>query len=411
MEAFLFVRSWGRWQSPCLAGIAALTTMLAACGEDSPASPAGGDGDDPPNTDVVSCVPSGSVAGWRFTRFGVGTKPAIAVGTDGTVHATFMSEAISGWVLYASLSAGASSPGQSELIANGYFYGPIDILLADDGQPRILYHDHDREDQVLAIRSGSSFTLQPMTNVGHDGWYGTGVIGPDGTLHTATYDPSGFLGRGLNYGGWDGSNWDIELAAPGSFDYAGGTAIVYTPDGIHAAFFDDVAGVGKIATRGGPNTWTVSTIELLGGRSEIGRFPDMEVDPDGSTLHLVYLAMDASGGGVIRYAKGTPGAFEFQDLISVTDFTIGFGGARDIATLDLTENGEPIVAIQTRSEMTVLRVGTQEVETLAQFQAQSGIQFLQQTEVVVDGSGQVHVIWWQTGEAPGTVCHGQLGGG
>ena len=407
MKAFLFVRSWERWQSPCLAGLAALTTMLAACAG-SPASPDDGDGDD---ALVVSCVPSGSVAGWRFTHIGGGTKPAIAVGTDGTVHATFMSEATSGWVRYASLSAGASSPSQSELIASGYFYGPIDILLADDGQPRILYHDHDREDQVLAIRSGGGFTLHPMTNVGHDGWYNTGVIGPDGTLHTATYDPSRYSGLGLIYGAWDGSNWDIELAAQGSFDYAGGTAIVHTPDGIRAAFFDDVTRLGKIATREGPNTWTVSTIEPLGGRSEIGRFPDMEVDPDGSTLHLVYLGMGALGGGVVRYAKGTPGAFEFQDLMSVTDFTIGMEGARDIATLKLTESGEPIVAIQTRSEMTLLRVGAQDVETLAQFQAQSGVAFMQQTDVVVDGSGQVHVTWWQSGENPGTVCHGQLAGG
>ena len=202
----------------CLAGIAALTTMLTACGSDSPASPSDGN--------VVSvCVPSGSVEGWRFTRFGMGVKPAIVVGADGTIHATFMNEAMDGWVRYASLSAGASSPGQSELIADGYFYGPIDILLAGDGQPRILYHDHDREDQVLAIRSGSGFTLQPMTNAGHHGWYNTGVIGPDGTLHTATYDPSGFSGLGLNYGAWDGSSWNIELAAPGSFDYKGGTAV------------------------------------------------------------------------------------------------------------------------------------------------------------------------------------------
>lgn len=410
MGEFLFGQVGEQWQKPCLAGIAALTTILAACGTGSPSDPAAGNGDSPPDPDVVSCTPSGSVAGWRFTRFGVGAKPAIAVGADGTVHAAFMMEATLGWVRYASLGTGASSPGQSELIANGYFYGPMDIVLADDGQPLILYHDHDREDQVLAIRSGSSFTLRPMENVGHDGWYNTGVIGPEGTLHTATYDPSGFSGRGLNYGGWDGSNWGTELAAPGSFDYAGGTAIVHTSDGIHAAFFDDVAGVGQIATREGPDTWTVSTIEPRGGRSEVGRFPDMEVDPDGNTLHLVYLAVDASGGGIIRYATGTPGAFEFQDLISVTDFSIGFGGVRDIATLDLNENGEPIVAIQTRSDMTVLRVGTQEVETLAQFQAESGIQFMQQTEVVVDGSGQVHLIWWQSGESPGTVCHGRLGG-
>ena len=36
METFVFVRSWEGWQSPCLAGIAALTTMLTACGSDSP---------------------------------------------------------------------------------------------------------------------------------------------------------------------------------------------------------------------------------------------------------------------------------------------------------------------------------------------------------------------------------------
>ena len=114
---------------------------------------------------------------------------------------------------------------------------------------------------------------------------------------------------------------------------------------------------------------------------------------------------------MIRYAKGTVGSFEFQDLMPVTDFTLGFAGARDIATLDLDENGDPVVAVQTASELTVLRVGTQGVETLAQFQAQSGIQFGQQTEVVADGSGRVHVIWWQSGEDPGTVCYGQLAGG
>ena len=409
MGEFLFVRVRARWQKPCLAGIAALTTILAACGGPaSPASPDAGDGDDQA---AASCVPSGSLAGWRFTRFGLGAKPAITVGPDGTVHATFMMESIAGWVRYASLSTDASSPGQIETIANGNFYGPIDILLADDGQPHILYHDHDLEDQVLAIRSGSSSTLRPMVNVGHDGWYNTGVIGPDGTLHTATYDPSGFSGLGLMYGAWDGSEWYIELAAPGSFDYAGGTAIVYTPDGIHAAFFDDEAGVGKITTRELPNDWTVSTIEPLGGRVEIGRFPDMEVDPDGSTFHLVYLAVDAPGVGVIRYAKGTPGAFQFQDVLSVTDFTIGFSGARDIATLDLTASGVPIVAIQTRREMTVIRMGTQGVETLGQFQPGSDIEFRQQTEVVVDAADRVHVIWWQSGEFPGTVCYGQLDGG
>ncbi len=218
-----------------------------------------------------------------------------------------------------------------ELIANGYFYGPIDILLSDAGEPHVLYHDHDREDQVLAIRSFGNFDLQPMTNVGHDGWYNTGIFGPDGELHTASYDPRGFAGRGLNYRAWDGAGWSIELAASGSFDYAGGTAIVHSLDGVRAAFFDDLAGLGVIASREGPNDWSVSIIEPKGDHVEVGRFPDMEVDPDGNTLHLVYLALGGAGGDVVRYAKGTPGLFTFQDLATIEDFEIGFSGARDLA--------------------------------------------------------------------------------
>ena len=119
-----------------------------------------------------------------------------------------------GWVRYTTLASGASVPAPVQDVADGYFYGPIDLVLGSDGRPLILYHDHDREDQVLAIGSGSGFQLRPMENAGHDGWYNTGVVGPDGTLHTVTYDPRGFSGRGLNYGAWDGTRWRVELAAP-----------------------------------------------------------------------------------------------------------------------------------------------------------------------------------------------------
>ena len=91
------------------------------------------------------------------------------------------------------------------------------------------------------------------------------------------------------------------------------------------------------------------------------------------------------------------------------DFTIGFTGARDLATLDLDPSGTPIVAFQTRSETNVLRVGGQGVETLAQFGAPSGTQFRQQTEILVDQSGRTHLTWWQSGESLGTVCYGVSG--
>ena len=163
-----------------------------------------------------------------------------------------------------------------------------------------------------------------------------------------------------------------------------------------------------IASREGPNDWSVSIIEPKGDHVEVGRFPDMEVDPDGNTLHLVYLALGGAGGDVVRYAKGTPGLFTFQDLATIEDFEIGFSGARDLATLDLDPSGVPVVAIQTRSELTLMRVLPEGTETVASFEAPQGAVFAQQTEIVVDDSGRTHVTWWQSGESPGTVCYGAL---
>jgi hypothetical protein len=386
-------------------------TVAAACGGSDPAGPMDG-GEDPGSIpDVSVCTPAGNTAGWSFARLGVGAKPAITIGQGGTVHAAFMNEALDGWVRYAKLSVGASSPSSPETVDAGYFYGPIDIVLDGGGLPYISFHDHDLEDQVLGQRSVSGgWSLHAMTNLGHDGWYNKAVRGSDGTVHTATFDPGGFSGRGVNYGGWNGSSWTIELAAPGSFDYAGGTAIALTADGrIHIAFFDDVEGALRLATRSGPDDWDVTTVEPIGEYLEAGRFPDLEVDPDGQTLHLVYLARTASTEGIVRYARGRPDAFELSDVTAVSGFTIGFSGARDLATLDIDGSGVPIVAVQTKSLMELFRVEAAGVVKLASFQAPSGVTFKQQTDVEIDDAGKVHVAWWQSGDVPGTVCHGVSG--
>ena len=234
------------WEALC-----ATVLLLVACGGDDPANPI--DDGVPPSESLAVCTPEGTTAGWSFTMLGSGAKPALALGTGGTVHAAFMNEAMDGWVRYARLSVGADAPSAFESIDAGYFYGPIDIVMGSDDQPWVLFHDHSRGDQVLALRAASgSWSLRPMSNSGHDGWYNAGVLDAGGTLHTATYDPRGFAGRGVTYGVWDGSSWRIELAAPGSFDYAGGMSIVLTADSrAHIAFFDDGAGEARIAAQVG----------------------------------------------------------------------------------------------------------------------------------------------------------------
>ena len=392
------------WEVLC-----ATVFSIVACGGDDPANPL--DDGTPPSETLAECTPEGNTTGWTFTRLGEGAKPAIALGGDGTVHIAFMNESTQGWVRYAPLAVGADAPGALETVDAGYFYGPIDIVMGSDDQPWVLFHDHTREDQVLALRDASgSWSLQPMLNSGHDGWYNAGVLDAAGTLHTAAYDPRGFDGQGVTYGVWDGSAWSTEIAAQGSFDYAGGMSIALTADGtVHIAFFDDGAGEARLASQSGDGTWDVTTIEALEGGVETGRFPDLAVGLDGETLHLVYFARSSATQGVVRYATGVPGDFQVTDLLDVSDFSIGFSGARDIATLDLDSSGRPVVAVQDRSQLRVLRVMDGGTEMLADFRAASGVEFKQQTDVAVDDQGRVHVAWWQSGAVPGTVCHAMSG--
>jgi len=100
-----------------------------------------------------------------------------------------------------------------------------------------------------------------------------------------------------------------------------------------------------------------------------------------------------------------PGSFQITDLVDVSDFSIGFDGARNLATVDLDSSGRSIVAIQSRSQLLVLRVLDGSTETLADFRTAAGTEFKQQTDVAVDDQDRVHVVWWQSGGVPGTVCH------
>jgi hypothetical protein len=390
---------------PGLGSLAVLLSVtLGACSTDSGADPVD-PGEGPALVNV--CKPVGAANGWTFTRLGAGTKPALAVSADGTVHATFMLEASSGWVKYARMPFGRS-PTTPEIVAEGYFYGPIDINLAPDGRPSVQYHDHTQMDQILAQQqSDGSWSLDTMVNSGHDGWYTSGAFDSEGRLHTATYDPAGFEGKGVIYGLRDSSGWQIELAAGGGFDYAGGMSIALGADGtVYIAFLDDGAGLGKIARRDVDGEWSVQDIEALGpDMLEVGRFPDLVIGSDGVTLHLTYLALRSGSEGVVRYATGEFGALRASDVANVGDFVIGFSGARDLSTLALDAQGRPVVALQTQSSLQVLRLDGTGFEQLASFTAPDGVVFGQQTDIGIDGQNRTHVGWWQSSGGIGNVCH------
>ncbi len=341
---------------------------------------------------------------WSWIDVGEGAKPVLALDSGGTAHIAYMFESQPGWVRYASVSPDATSASAPSEIATGYFYGPIGIALKDDATPQVVYHDHDLEDQVLAeARSGGNWSLSTMINDGHDGWYNSIVTDDAGNAHTASFYPSGFNGLGVFYGVFDGTSWTTELAAPGSFDYAGGVSIALGDnDTVYIAYFDDGAGVAKLARRKGVDDWEEIIVQPKGTLIESGRFPKLAMV--GDTVHMVFLARDTESSGTIRYASGTFDNLSVRDVAPIDNIEIGFSGARDIATLAVADDGRVAVAYQSKRSTFLALIDDAGIDT-EEVSTDVGNGLGQQTSIAI-GADKVHLVIWQSGGTPGTVRYG-----
>lgn len=375
----------------------ALATQVSCGGE-----PTNGSG----NGEEQSMCTAVQSDGWQWVDVAEGMKPALALDDLGDLHLAYMLEAMDGWVHYAQIDPSTGEVSEPVTVADGYFYGPGDIGTGT-GSVFVAYHDHTLEDMVLAQRGAGGWTLHQMMNPGHDGWHPSLEVGASGDVHAASIDPVQFEGLGVYYGRLDGSDWSIELAAAGSFMYDGGLSLALGDgEAPYIAFFDDVAGVAKIARRTGPDSWVVEVVEPKGTMLEAGRFPHLEVGSDGETLHLVYLARGTPSSGVIRYATGTFGNLVVQDVAAIDDIQIGSTlGARNIVTLGLTSSEAPVIAFQSQSQTTVARWtgGSFQLEELA---APDGVLLRQLVSMAIDASDRIHLAYWQS-DMPGRVCYGR----
>lgn len=131
-------------------------------------------------------APSVMAQDWRIEEIGSGTKPELAVDSNGQPHIAYMIEALQGGVIFAS-RAGGSWP--VETVAEGYFYGPLDLAVDEDDRPHIAYHDHqgtafdpDLGDATYAFNGGAGWTVEKIAHPGHDGWDNSIAIGPEGEV-------------------------------------------------------------------------------------------------------------------------------------------------------------------------------------------------------------------------------------
>lgn len=256
----------------------------------------------------------GADAQWDFVRVDDGTKPAMALGPDCTAEVSYMLERNDGYVRHASIPPG-SLPSIA-MVAEGYFYGPFDVATSASGDVYINYHDHDVEDQIVAVRSDNMWTLLRIMDAGHDGWDNNIRVTDDGIIHTSSVDPSGFGGRGVEYARRSPSGiWTVEAVGSPPITYANATSIVIKPDREPAiAYFNDTARDLELAERSS-GLWSISVVDSTGS---VGRFPSLALD-DAGDLHVAYYQALSPDVGVIRYARRTGGAWAIADVDTLTD--------------------------------------------------------------------------------------------
>ena len=220
---------------------------------------------------------------WEIGEVDKGTKPSIALTSDGTPYVAYMLEAMPGYVK----NAIKNGPGWDiSTIKEGYFYGPLDISIGPDDVAHVTYHDHqensfqpNKGDAVVAVESEGGWDIETIFDSGHDGWDTRITVADDGSVHVSAIDPEEFGGRGVEYYVRDDTGkWKVESIGSGSLTYKYATSVGVDPEGApHLAFFDQKSNDLALATRS-DSGWT---IEVVDGDGDTGLFSSLVIDADG----------------------------------------------------------------------------------------------------------------------------------
>ena len=314
----------------------ASSTPSAPDDGDSPAGDQGSNESEAGDNAVVD-----STADWSVERVGTGIKPALAIGSDGRPSIAYLTEAIEGGVFFAE----RDDAWTSEAVAEGYFYGPLDLAFDLDDRPNIVYHDHqattflpDAGDLTLARRVGGAWTLSASDDAGHDGWDSAIRIGPAGELWAAGIEPIDFGTQdGVEFYELSDGDWQVTSigSPPITYQFNVAMATDITGDPV-LVYYDDGSRQARLATRSG-GAWTDEAVNEPGTG---GMFSSLVISDDG-TRHLTYYVPDT---GSVVYAIDDGSGWHFETIHDLTEVKLGMTGARRITSLQLLDDGTPAVA-------------------------------------------------------------------
>ncbi|MEE9215869.1 MAG: hypothetical protein V3U32_00395 [Anaerolineales bacterium] len=332
---------------------------------------------------------------WEVQEIGEGIKPAFGVDDDGIAHVTFLTEADHGGLFYAN---NANGEFEVETVAEGYFYGPIDLALNSSGEPFIAYHDHQAlqvdmalGDAVVAQLSNGGWVLTTIGDDGHDGWDNSITVDQDGVWHAAGIEPSQFgFQNGVEYATILDGAIVVTPVGSGPIQYEFGTSVQVDPSGSpFIAYYNDRDRQLELASLG-PNGWSVEVVDSEG---DAGRYASLAFDREGNP-HIAYFVAESRETGMVRHAWNDGSGWQTENVGDLQNLRMGQTGARKITSLAFDPSGGLHLAYTDRDQL----IYAQKTEDgwVGQEVIEPGNRVLGQlVELAIDSGGSPHLIWYE----------------
>ncbi len=232
---------------------------------------------------------------WEIEDVDAGTKPALALTSGDVAYIAYMLEAMPGFVKNAVRNG---STWDVTTVAEGNFYGPLDIAIGPDDVAHISYHDHQdaqqfrpaKGDAIYAVLNDGGWDVEAVFDQGHDGWDNRITTDAQGRPHMSAIDPEEFGGKGVEYYGQDDAgNWTVETIGTGPITYKYATSIAIDPDGSpHISYFDQKDQSLTLASRD-DSGWIFDTVDDDG---DTGLFSSLVID-QGGRFHISYFLKES----------------------------------------------------------------------------------------------------------------------
>lgn len=333
---------------------------------------------------------------WTVVDVDEGEKPTLQIDKNNIPHIAFMNESTTGgWTKIATLDGNTFS---SQLVSEGYFYGPLDLAINNDNRALIAYHDHSEADGEYALARempSGDYNVEFIYSSGHDGWDNTIFLEADGTEHLLSSDS----GSGeIEYAFMNNGSWQIEDVGIDQTSYKWAIDLAVVNDVVYAVAFQSQTGQLLFSKKENGN-WTTEQITMS------GRYPSLSVDASGDVLVAFYKRINANSGSIEVAHRGSVG-WEFSSIDTLINHDSGF--ARDVVELIRNSTGTYVAY----SDSDVFNLATAngdawDIETVLDAKAES-MTLRNQTSMDIDDEGYFHFATYRadvTATAGGRIMY------